>query len=49
MVLGEISKPGSYEIRGGDRILDVIASAGGPTNRANLEDLRLNVVMNLIT
>ncbi|WP_027339406.1 SLBB domain-containing protein [Halonatronum saccharophilum] len=41
-LLGEVANPGSYEIRGGDRVLDLISLAGGPTNRANLEDLRLN-------
>jgi polysaccharide biosynthesis/export protein len=35
-VLGQVNRPGEYEIRPGESILDVLASAGGPTERADL-------------
>lgn len=35
-VLGQVTKPGEYPIRPGASILDVLASAGGPTDRADL-------------
>ena len=35
-VLGQVNKPGEYPIRPGATILDVLASAGGPTDRADL-------------
>lgn len=37
LVLGEVARPGVYTISQGDRILDALAQAGGPTNRAALE------------
>jgi polysaccharide export outer membrane protein len=35
-VLGQVSKPGEYAIRPGTGILEALASAGGPTDRADL-------------
>jgi polysaccharide export outer membrane protein len=36
LVLGEVAKPGSYEIHGEMRLLDAISQAGGPTPKAEL-------------
>lgn len=36
LVLGEVAQPGVYNIYEGARILDAIALAGGPSNRASL-------------
>lgn len=33
-VLGHVAKPGQYDIRKGDTVLDAIADAGGPAERA---------------
>ena len=35
-ILGQVSKPGEYAIRPGAGILEALASAGGPTDRADL-------------
>ncbi|MGH2406023.1 MAG: SLBB domain-containing protein [bacterium] len=35
-ILGQVNRPGEYEIRHGIGILELLASAGGPTNRADL-------------
>ncbi len=35
-ILGQVNRPGEYEIRPGIGILELLASAGGPTNRADL-------------
>jgi len=35
-ILGQVSRPGEYQIRPGLGILELLASAGGPTNRADL-------------
>ena len=35
-VLGQVNRPGEYPIRPGEGILDILASAGGPTDRADL-------------
>jgi polysaccharide biosynthesis/export protein len=35
-VLGQVNRPGEYPIQPGEGILDVLASAGGPTDRADL-------------
>lgn len=35
-VLGQVNRPGEYPIRPGASIFDVLASAGGPTDRADL-------------
>ena len=37
LVLGEVARPGVYSISEGARVLDAIALAGGPTDRAALE------------
>lgn len=36
VVLGEVNRPGAYQIQEGARLLDAIAMAGGPTERAEL-------------
>src|SRR5690606_7546644 len=36
VVLGEVNRPGAYQIHQGARLLDAIAMAGGPTDRAEL-------------
>jgi polysaccharide export outer membrane protein len=41
MLLGEVAKPGSYEIRGEMRALDVIMQAGGPTAKADMRRVAL--------
>jgi polysaccharide export outer membrane protein len=35
-ILGQVGRPGDYQIRPGIGILELLASAGGPTNRADL-------------
>jgi len=35
-ILGQVARPGEYQIRPGAGILELLASAGGPTNRADL-------------
>jgi competence protein ComEA len=40
-VAGAVRKPGVYEFRDGDRIIDAIRAAGGPTRRASLDSLNL--------
>src|SRR2546426_381016 len=35
-VLGQVNKPGEYQVRNGAGMLELLASAGGPTNRADL-------------
>jgi polysaccharide biosynthesis/export protein len=40
-LLGEITKPGAYEIDGETRLLDVLLQAGGPTPRADLRRVTL--------
>jgi len=39
LVLGEVRSPGVYSIPTGARVLDAIALAGGPTDRAALENV----------
>lgn len=41
LVLGEVVKPGSYEILGAARLLDAISLAGGPTTKADLRRVTL--------
>jgi protein involved in polysaccharide export with SLBB domain len=41
LMLGEVSKPGSYELQGEMRLLDVLSMAGGPTPKANLRLMTL--------
>jgi len=42
LVLGEVARPGAYQFRRGDRLLDIIASAGGLTNAALQEQVTLS-------
>jgi polysaccharide biosynthesis/export protein len=41
LVLGEVQKPGSYQIQPDSRLLDVIALSGGTTAKADLRRLKL--------
>jgi polysaccharide export outer membrane protein len=41
LVLGEVVKPGSYELQGEARLLDAISLAGGPTPKAELRRVTL--------
>ncbi|MEC9488877.1 MAG: SLBB domain-containing protein [Halanaerobium sp.] len=41
LVLGQVQKPGAFELPAGKRILDVISLTGGPTQIADLTDVRL--------
>jgi polysaccharide export outer membrane protein len=41
LVLGEVAKPGSYELQKEARLLDAISLAGGPTPRADLRHVTL--------
>ncbi len=40
-VMGEVAKPGAYEIRPGTGFLDIIANAGGPTRFADTRNIRV--------
>ena len=40
-VAGEVRKPGVYEFDEGQRVIDALNAAGGPTNQANLGALNL--------
>lgn len=40
-VSGEVLQPGVYQLQPGDRVIDAIAAAGGPTTRADLDRLSL--------
>lgn len=42
MVLGQVRNPGTYELEGESRVLHLIAQAGGPTEKAALDQLRLS-------
>jgi polysaccharide export outer membrane protein len=35
-ILGQVSRPGEYQLRPASGIMELLASAGGPTNRADL-------------
>jgi polysaccharide export outer membrane protein len=41
LVMGEVGRPGSYEIQANSRVVDAISQAGGPTVRADLAHVRL--------
>jgi polysaccharide export outer membrane protein len=41
LVLGEVARPGSYELQGAMRLLDALSLAGGPTPRADLRRVTL--------
>lgn len=40
-VLGDVNKPGQYEIRAGDTVMDLVSKAGGFTERAKKSDVGL--------
>jgi competence protein ComEA len=40
-VAGAVRKPGVYEFHDGDRVVDAIQAAGGPTRKASLDALNL--------
>ncbi|MGZ4114500.1 MAG: helix-hairpin-helix domain-containing protein [Actinomycetota bacterium] len=40
-VAGAVRKPGVYQFQEGDRVVDAIQAAGGPTGKASLEALNL--------
>lgn len=44
-VLGEVRNPGYYTLRTGDRIMDALGLAGGPTEDANLVNVTLTRVL----
>jgi polysaccharide biosynthesis/export protein len=41
LVLGQVLKPGSYELQGEMRVMDALSQAGGPTPQADLAHVRL--------
>jgi competence protein ComEA len=40
-IAGAVLNPGVYELRAGDRVVEAIAAAGGPTPDADIDDLNL--------
>ena len=40
-VMGEVAKPGAFEIKAGVGFLDVLANAGGPTRFADTNEIRI--------
>ncbi len=40
-VMGEVKQPGTFWIKDGGTLLDALAMAGGPTDRANLKAIRI--------
>jgi len=41
-IKGEINSPGTYELKEGERVKDVIEKAGGLTSKANVNDINLS-------
>ncbi len=41
-ISGQVKYPGRYEVKEGERLLDMIAMAGGLTSRASFEKLKIN-------
>lgn len=39
ILMGEVPKPGPYAFRPGDRVVDVLSAAGGPTGNASLANI----------
>jgi competence protein ComEA len=40
-VAGEVRRPGVYRVAGGDRVIEAVRRAGGPTRRADMSALNL--------
>ncbi|MGE5577642.1 MAG: polysaccharide biosynthesis/export family protein, partial [Syntrophothermus sp.] len=40
-VLGQVARPGQYPLKNGSRLLDALAAAGGPKERAALQSVRI--------
>ncbi len=40
-VMGEVAKPGAYEVRQGTGFLDILANSGGPTRFADTRNIRV--------
>lgn len=45
-VAGEVQHPGIVELEAGDRVIDAIEGAGGPTEQAQLDALNLAAIIN---
>jgi polysaccharide biosynthesis/export protein len=45
-VMGEVAKPGRYDITDDTNVIDAITAAGGPTDKANLDGVQLSRVEN---
>lgn len=45
-VIGEVNRPGIYEVTPGARVLDLITMAGGPTSRAELARVKVSSAYN---
>jgi len=41
LILGQVRAPGSYQLKSGLKVMDAIALAGGFTDKANAEDVKL--------
>src|SRR5205807_7705089 len=39
VLMGEVVKPGPYLFRSEDRLIDIMSAAGGPTQKASLNDI----------
>jgi polysaccharide biosynthesis/export protein len=39
VVMGQVTKPGSYYLKSGDRLIDVLSAAGFPTKDANITEI----------
>lgn len=39
VVMGQVSKPGSYYLKSGDKLIDVLSAAGFPTKDANVTEI----------
>lgn len=40
-VLGQVERPGQYPLQNGSRLMDALAAAGGPKERAGLQSVRI--------
>ncbi|MBM7556935.1 SLBB domain-containing protein [Halanaerobacter jeridensis] len=41
MILGEVNKPGAYQVRPGEQVLNLVSLAGGTTQMADMNSLKL--------